>query len=278
MAGTTILIFANALFALLVIKFSMILLVKDMRFQPAFATTELGRLLAWSSRVGLAALIVSSFAFFLDVFMIQGYNASLIRECGIGLSLSLIFARMVHKTFMQQHEYANEVFKSVARSTLGITKPKKKFFGYGIGYVLTIVATVAVLSFGPKLEQNFLPVMQDIVYHTVDRTRADQVCWTFEYNKVRDAKPDYIMYLVTSDGKAYDTTLFRNNGGALIPFSMEYRASGQHFKVPVCADIPVEIWSDKNLKMVGEVKYNTGFPWPFHQKVPDLEVPVYHPH
>lgn len=275
-----VLVFANAFCALLVIILSLTLMVNDMRFQPGFAKTELGRILAWAARIGLALLIVSCGSYFLDIILQKGYSPFLLRECGVGLSIVLIFTRMVHKTFIQQHEYANAYFTSIARKTLGYDKPKKTYFGYGLGYLTAIGLTVGLLSFGPQLEERFLPVMDNIHYEHVERKSTVLVCWDFKYTKVRAAKPDYIIYLVRkSDGKQFDTTLYRHRGDYLEPFSVENRPNnlpaGNNYDIPVCADIPVSIWKEADLKLVGEIKYTTSFMWPFHQKLPALDIPPY---
>lgn len=266
--------FANAVFALLAIIFSIVLMVKDVKFQPELAKTALGKTLAWGARSGLAVMVVMSAWYVLDILLMKGHNINLIRECGIGLSITLIFSRMVHKAFVNQHEYRNQVFSYIAEKSLN---PKKRHVVWShLGYAALISTVAGLFLLGPKLEQKLLPVMSQIEYSNVVRRDAAAVCWTFSYDKVREAKPEYIIYLVReSDGKQFDTTLYRNRPDGTTPFSVENTSVGSHVNTDLCADIPINLANAPDLKLVGEVKYTTSFPWAFYQKVPTLDIPAY---
>ena len=251
------LLFGKLAFAILSIIMSFLLLVKSKKMRVESVETKLNHILTWVGRCGLAIILFSSFSHLIDLFMEMKYDS--LRDLAMLTGFVLYSAKTAFNTIIDTSDH-----KEVVRH-----KSKPIIFGYGAGYLAVMAAIVTFFWAGPALEQKYFPVLINVHYANIVRSPTT-VCWTSSFEKVRQAKIEYIYYIMKEKDKAYNISVSRLGG--VSPNVVIDRGLGLHTQT-LCASIPDEVRNDKGLLIRGEAKYITNSIWPFFYKTGPIMVP-----
>jgi hypothetical protein len=149
-------------------------------------------------------------------------------------------------------------------------------------YVITAILVAFFYLAGPKIEEKFFPILDNI--RVTDVTREGdvdanpEVCFNIAFHKARYAVSSYAVFLAeTPSGDKYDTRVSTGSSSnvGMKPFKtrdgVEQRKAGSSGTYHWCASLPQNM---EGLTLTGKIVYETWHhQWVIEQELPTISIP-----